>query len=160
MELIYDRFGIEFYSHSGIEFNRPMMVREKFLSAADLVISEDGLYLQVGHFPRHTGKQIRSNDTPDNVTTSVSEDFDDEVYTVNLHFEFSNPDGNSVNLCTALDSAPFHVVLLAYALDGSVSSRRVIRNEEGQSRTTVTEENGVFSVDMKIVTPSGIQLVG
>lgn len=160
LELIYDRFGIEFYSHSGVEFKQPMQLCKKMISASDVVISEEGLYLQVGHYPKHTGKQIRSNDTADNVTSSVSEDFDNGYYTVNVHFEFSNPDTNSVNLCQALDTAPFHVILVSYALDGRVTSRRIIRNEEGQSLTFVTESNGIVSVDMTIVNPSGIQLIG
>ncbi len=160
LELIYDRFGLWFYAQSGVQFNSPMMLPGKFLDASSVILSEGGLYLQVGHYDKHTGKQIRSNDTASEVTSSVSEEFDNEVYTVKIHFEFTQPSANAVGLCEALDKAPFHVVVVRYALDGSVADKRIIRNGEGQSRTTLTESAGVVSVDMTVVCANGIQLLG
>ena len=160
LELIYDRFGIDFYPLAGVQFKKPMMIHEKFVSSSDITIIPSELYLSVGNFPEHTGKQIKANDTQDNITTTVSERKDNEQYTVNIHFEFKNPTAMSVSLCEAMDVQPFHIILNQYALTGGIGSRRVIRNGEGQSRVEVSEEEGAIKIDITIQNVNGIQLIG
>lgn len=159
LELIYDRFGIDFYPMTGVLFKKPMMVHEKVIGSSDIIIVPPELYLSVGNFPEHTGKQIKANDTQDNITTAVSENKDNEQYAVEVHFEFNVPTAMSVSLCETLDIRPFHIILNQYSLTGGIGSRRVIRNGEGQSRVKVTEEKGVIKVDVSIKNTNGIQLI-
>lgn len=160
LELIYDRFGIDFYTYPGVQFKNPMMIREKFISAAEITILDSELYLSVGNFPQHTGKQIRANDTYDDATTSVKEKKDGEQYTVTLHFEFKRPTATAVKLCEAMDLAAYHIVLKQYTISGGLGSRRIIRNGDGQSRVVVTEGKGVVNVDITIQNVNGIQMIG
>lgn len=160
LELIYDRFGIDFYTFSGVQFKTPMMIKKKFLPSSDISILDSELYLSVGNFPQHTGKQIRSNDSLNDITTTVKEKKNEEQYTVELHFEFKQPTATSVGLCEALDLAPYHIILKQYSLNGTIAGRRVIRSGEGQYKVSVTEEKGIINVDIAIENVNGIQLIG
>ena len=160
LDFVYDRFCIGFYPEDGIAFGSHPMVPQKMLSADEVNISEEHLYLSVGNYPTNTGKQICANDSAEEITTSAKESKDGEVFEVNLHFEFKNPTKNSVSLCEALDWKPYHVVLSYMDYTGKVAVRRIIRNGVGQSRVAVTESQGVVSVDVTIRNTNGIQMVG
>jgi len=160
LELIYDRFGLEFYPSGGVQFKDPMMLKKKFLCTRDVSILAGLLYLAVGNFTEHTGKSIRANDTQERVTTRVEEQKDGEYYKVSVHFEFTSPTQTSVGLCEALDYAAYHVILNQYDFTGRTASRRVIRCEEGQGRVEVTEEKGIVKVDATIRNVNGIQIIG
>lgn len=159
IELIYDRFTIDFYPEGGVLFNIHPMVASKMLADSEVSILEDQVYLSVGHFPGATAKQIDANDSAEEVTTSAKESKDGEVFEVNLHFEFKNPTKTKVALCEALDWKPFHAVLNQMDFTGKVASRRVIRNGEGQSRVQVTEDKGIIFVDVTVRNTNGIQLI-
>ena len=160
VELIYDRFSIDFYPEAGVQFKTHPMVTGKVLSSDEVNVIDDLLYLSVGHYPGGTAKQIHANDSSDKVTTSANESKDGEVFEVNLHFEFRNPTKTSVSLCEALDWKPYHIVLSQMDFAGKVAARRIIRNGIGQSRVSVTESEGVVSVDVTVRNTNGIQLVG
>ena len=159
VELIYDRFSIDFYPEAGVQFKTHPMVTGKVLSSDEVNVIDDLLYLSVGHYPGGTAKQIHANDSSNEVTTSANELKDGEVFEVNLHFEFRNPTKTETSLCEALDLAPYHVVLNQMDFTGKVASRRVIRNGTGQSRVKVTEDQGIVLVDMTIRNVNGIQLI-
>lgn len=116
--------------------------------------------LSVGNFPAHAVGKIRADDTADRITTTVKEKRSNEIYEVEVHFEFRSPDRDNVRLCEGLDAAPYHIVLNRFALDGKIADRRIIRNGEGHSRTQVTEEEGIIKVDITVRNVSGIQMMG
>lgn len=159
VELIYDRFSIDFYTEAGVQFINHPMTTGKVLASDEVTILDSELYLSVGHYTGGTAKQIDANDSADEVTTSANESKDGEVFEVNLHFEFKNPTKTKTSLCEALDFAPYHVVLNQMDFTGKVASRRIIRNGKGQSRVKVTENQGIISVDMTIRNVNGIQLI-
>lgn len=158
--MTYDRFSIEFYPESAIILKKQMMEKQKFIPVSSITIDNSSVYLQVGNYPAHSGKQIHANDTYENITSKVSEKKDGEQYTVSVHFEFQKPTENSVLLCESLDYTPYHIVLNQYDFAGAMVSRRLIRNGTGQSRVEVTEEKGVIKVDMTVQNVNGIQLIG
>lgn len=160
LELIYDRFGIEFYPVSAVIFKKTMMEKQKFIAASDIAIDNSSVYLQVGNYPAHSEKQINANDTYDNITSKVSEKKKNEQYTVSIHFEFQKPTEDAVFTCESLDYDPYHIVLNQYDFTGAIASRRVIRNGTGQSRVEMTEEKGIIKVDMTVQNLNGIQLIG
>ena len=98
-ELIYDRFSIQFYPESAVQFRTHPMASGKVLTADEVTIDESQLYLAVGHFLENTGKQICTTDSSDEVTTSASESKEGEIFDVNLHFEFRNPTKTQSVLC-------------------------------------------------------------
>lgn len=157
IELIYDRFSIDFYPEGGVQFKTHPMVASKVLAADEVTIHDSQVYLSVGHYPSASAKQINTNDSAEDVTTSAKESKDGEIFEVNLHFEFKNPTKTEATLCEALDLSPYHVVLNHLDFTGKVSSRRIIRNGVGQSRVKITEEKGILSVDMTVKNMSGIQ---
>ena len=159
VELIYDRFSMDFYPEGGVQFKNHPMVTGKVLSPDEVSVIESELYLSVGHFPNGNAKQIHANDSANEVTTSANESKDGEVFDVELHFEFKNPTKTKMVLCESLDRAPYHVVLNQMDFTGKVASRRIIRNGKGQSRVKVTENQGIISVDMTIRNVNGIQLI-
>lgn len=159
IELIYDRFNLEFYPEDGIQFNSTLTDHSKIITTDQCVIFDTKKYLSVGNHPQHTTTTIKSNDTPDDVTTSVTEEYNNEQYVVNIHFEFKKPTSTAVSLVEAFDFQPFHVVLKHQALDGKSSLIRVIQNGLGQFRSTITENQGVINVNMTIVNTNGIQLI-
>ena len=159
VELIYDRFSMDFYPEGGVQFTNHPMVASKVLASDEVTIIESELYLSVGHYPNASAKQIDTDDSAGEVTTSANESKDNEVYEVNLHFEFRNPTKTEATLCEALDFAPYHVVLNQMDFTGKVASRRIIRNGQGQSRVKVTENQGILSVDMTIRNVNGIQRI-
>lgn len=160
LELIYDRFSLDFYPEGGVQFKSHPMTISKMLSPDEVTVIEDQVYLSVGHYPDASGKQIDANDSAEDITTSAKESKDGEVFEVNLHFEFKNPTKTKVSLCEALDWKPYHIVLNQMDFTGRVASRRVIRNGEGQSRVQVTEDKGIISVDVTIRNNNGIQPIG
>ena len=159
MELIYERFSLDFYPEGGVQFKSHPMVGSKLLNADEVMILDEQVYLSVGNFSAPTGKQIHANDSAEEVTTSATETKDGEIFEVILHFEFKNPTKTQVTLCEAMDWKPYHVVLNQMDFTGKVASRRIIRNGIGQSRVKVTENLGIISVDMSIKNTSGIQLI-
>lgn len=159
IELIYDRFSVDFYPEGGVQFSNHPMVTSKVLASDEVSIIDSELYLSVGHYPNSLAKQINANDSAEEVTTSANESKDGEFFEVGLHFEFKNPTKTETTLCEALDFAPYHVVLNHMDFTGKVASRRIIRNGKGQSRVKVTENQGVISVDMTIRNVNGIQLI-
>lgn len=159
IELIYDRFTVEFFPEGGVQFKTHPMVAAKVLGKEEVTILNDTLYLAVGNFSENTGKKIRANDSAENVTTSAKESKEGEVFEVNVHFEFKNPTKTQTTLCEALDLKPYHIVLNQMDFTGKVASRRIIRNGVGQSRVYVTENQGVISVDATIRNVSGIQIL-
>lgn len=159
LELIYDRFSIDFYPEGGVQFKNHPMTLSKMLSADDVTVFSEQVYLSVGHYPDASGKQIDANDSAEDVTTSAKESKDGEIYEVNLHFEFKNPTKTKTSLCEALDWKPYHVVLNQMDFTGKVASRRIIRNGIGQSRVKVTEDKGIISVDITIRNTNGIQFI-
>ena len=159
MELIYERFSLDFYPEGAVQFKAHPMVSSKVLGEDEVTVFGEQVYLSVGHFSSPTGKQIKTTDSSEEVTTSATESKDGEIFEVNLHFEFKNPTKTQTTLCEALDYRPYHVVLNQMDFTGKVASRRIIRNGIGQSRVKVTENLGVISVDMTIKNTSGIQLI-
>lgn len=159
VELIYDRFSIDFYPEGGVQFKDHPMTISKMLSADDVSVFEEQIYLSVGHFPDATGKQIDANDTAEEVTTSAKETKEGEVFEVKLHFELKNPTKTKVSLCEALDWRPYHMVLNQMDFTGKVASRRIVRNGEGQSRVQVTESEGIIVVDVTVRNTNGIQMI-
>lgn len=158
-ELIFERFSMDFYPEGGVQFKSHPMVVEKILGGNDVEIFGNQLYLSVGHYPASTGKQINTNDTSDKITTTAIEEKDGEVFQVKVHFEFQNPTKTATTLCEALDLKPYHIVLNQLDFTGKVASRRIIRNGIGQSRTVVTENKGIISVDITVRNTNGIQLL-
>lgn len=159
LELIYDRFSMDFYPEGGVQFKNHPLTAAKMLAADEVTIYDEQLYLSVGHYPDGTGKQIDANDTADDVTTSAKESKDGDIFEVKLHFEFKNPTKTKVSLCEALDWKPYHIVLSQMDFTGKVASRRVIRNGIGQSRVQITEDMGIVSVDVTVKNTNGIQLI-
>lgn len=160
LELIYDRFGIDFYPLQSVNFANPIQVIEKFMEKEEVEFLTASPILSVGNYPAHSDGKIRANDTASSITTTVKEKKSKEVYEVEVHFEFKQPLKVNVDACEEMDAAPCHIVLNRFNLNGTVADRRIIRNGEGNSRTEVTEENGVINVDIKIQNVNGIQLIG
>lgn len=159
VELIYDRFTLDFYPEAGVQFKNHPLATGKVLANDEVTIITSEVYLSVGNFSGHTGKKIKTNDSAEEITTSANESKDGEVFEVNLHFEFKNPTKTATDLCEALDFKPYHVVLNQLDFTGKVASRRIVRNGTGQSRVTVTENMGVIAVDMIVRNVNGIQIV-
>ena len=159
VELIYERFSIDFYPEAGVQFKNHPMVSGKVLASDEVTIIESQLYLSVGYYPGATAKQIHANDSAEEITTSAKESKDGEVFQVELHFEFKNPSKTETSLCEAMDWSPFHAVLNQMDFTGKVTSRRIIRNGWGNSRVKVAENNGIVSVDILIRNTNGIQFL-
>lgn len=159
IDLIFERFSIDFYTEGGVQFRQHPLTTAKVLSAADVSIIESELYLSVGYYPSPSAKQIHANDSASEVTTSAKESKDGEVFEVKLHFEFKNPTKTSTTLCEALDLAPYHIVLSQLDFAGKVAARRIIRNGVGQSRVHVTEDVGIVKVDVTVCNTNGIQFI-
>lgn len=159
IELIFSGFRIDFFPQTGMQFRRPLPIRSKFINDTDVTWQEDTVFLSVGHFPEHTDSCIRTTDTANEVTTSVSESLNGEFYEVAIAFEFRNPTQQIMNRCLQLDEAPHHVRITQFAMDGRPQRYRVVRAEEGAVRARIIDQGETMRVEVTVAAVNGLQSV-
>lgn len=159
-EFIYDRFRLEFYPESAVSSSLNPNVRTKVVPDEEMIVDAEQLYLEVGSFPCHTGKRIATNDTATKVNTKIKEKKNGDVYKVSISFQFARPNPSLLSLCAAIDYKPFHVFVRYLGMAGEVVSSRYIYNSLAQSSTSVSEEEGIVTVETEIVNVNGVQMIG
>lgn len=158
-ELIYERFRIECYPLEAVSCSQNPLMVTKTVPQSMLQVDSSRLYMEIGSFPSHTGKRISTNDTAKKVNTKVSEKTDNSFYKVSIRFQFEKGDANSLNLCMALNIKPFYFFIRYLGMDGRVVGSRFISNDLGSSQASITEEQGLVTVEITLANVNGIQTI-